>query len=203
MHGVNPKRWFYQFSEALAARPEQTARVLCEPSAEHWVASEMYGYLGATLPATLTCYGEDGTTDLTVYRTEKCDGFRDGVWRGGRVASIELKLVYQRHSDESVAQRTRKLCRQVLGNRRHSARMNVGDIYGVFVRWPGSTFRVREDFATFRRDCGAAVRAACDEMDVPCAKPTLETVVEERTVTVGGVKVEFGLAGQYVLPSTR
>lgn len=27
MHGVNPKRWFYQFNDFLSARPEQTARV--------------------------------------------------------------------------------------------------------------------------------------------------------------------------------
>lgn len=203
MHGVSPHRWFYGFSDALAARPEHTARVLCGPSAERWLAAEMYGYFASTLPRTLTCYGEDRTTDLTVYRTEERDGIRDGVWQGGRVASIEMKLVYRNHSNESVAARARKLCHQVLGGRQHKAQMNVGYIYGVFVRWPTSSFRVRADLPSFRRDCGAAIREACDDMDVPCAKRALETIIDERVVTLGGVNVGFGLVGQYVLPSGR
>ena len=200
MHGVNPKRWFYQFNDFLAARPEQTARVLCGPSAERWMAAEMYGYLGATLPLTLTCYGEDGTTDVTVYKTSEMKGVRNGVWSNGRVASIEFKLVYRGHSETAVRSRSAELCRQVLGNRRHLAPMNVGYIYGVFTRWPGTTPRVRADFSSFRRDCGKAIRAGCGSR-ITCAKPAVETVIDERVVTIGGVAVTFGLVGQYLLPT--
>jgi hypothetical protein len=90
--GLNAKNWFYGFNAHLAERPQHTARVLCGPAAERWLAAEMYGYLAATLPEALTCYGEDGTTDLTVYEASEGDGPSIGVWAGGRVASIEIKL---------------------------------------------------------------------------------------------------------------
>jgi hypothetical protein len=96
--------------------------------------------------------------------------------------------------------RSAELCRQVLGNRRHLAPTNVGYIYGVFTRWPGTTPRVRADFSSFRREHGKAIRAGCGTK-VTCAKPTVETVIDEREVTIGGVRVIFGLVGQYLLPT--
>lgn len=58
------------------------------------MAAEMYGYLASTLPSLLTYYGEDGTTDLTVYRTQDIAGICSVVWENGRAASIDLKLVF-------------------------------------------------------------------------------------------------------------
>lgn len=201
IRGVNPKRWFYDFSAHLADDADHTARVLCGPAAERWLAAEMYGYLAAKLPDSLTCYGEDGTTDLTVYRTEQTERDEvDGLWSGGRLASIELKLLYRTYSETSTRARVAKLCAQVAGGTARGSSMNVGYIFGVFVQWPTARPRTRETFDIFRRDVGGWVWEACIANKMACAKPTLETVIDERRVKVGGVSVQFGLVAQYVLP---
>lgn len=204
LRGVNPKRWFYGFNAHLARDPEHTARVLCGPAAERWLAAEMYGYLASELPESLTCYGEDGTTDLTVYRTvENARAEMDGVWDGGRVASIEFKVLYRTYSEASTRARVAKLCEQIRDGGSHGSAMNVGYVFGVFVQWPTTRPRARETFERFRRDVGTWVRTACEGSDMACAKPTLETVIDARSVLVGGVAVEFGLVAQYILPTER
>jgi hypothetical protein len=204
MRGVNPKLWFYEFRESLAARPDHTARVLCGPAAERWLAAEMHGYLAAHLPSTLTCYGEDGTTDLTVYRTKSGgDGGLNGEWLEGRAASIEIKLLYRGHSEAAMTARTAELCRQVVQGTRHLAQVNVGYVFGVFTRWPGFSPRKRPDLASFRKACGRSIMTACENAKPPMrpAKQSVETIIEERTVAIGGVDVRFGLVGQHLLPN--
>jgi len=199
-HGINPKRWFYGFIDHLAERPDQTARVLCGPAAERWLAAEMFGHIAATLPAHLTCYGEDGTTDLTIYDVVKDGEVQTGDWEKGRIASIEIKLVYRHYSDTRVRSYATKLCDQVRANSDHGSTMNVGYIFGVFSGWPSKSPRVRGTFPEFRREVSQHVRDACESAGVPCAKPSLETVIDSRTIKIGGVEVPFGLIGQYVLP---
>jgi hypothetical protein len=38
---------------------------------------------------------------------------------------------------------------------------------------------------------------------VRCAKSAVETIIDERSVTIGGVSVTFGLVGQYLLSAAR
>jgi len=198
--GINPKRWFYGFNDRLAERAERSARILCGPAAERWLVAEMYGYLAENLPDDLTCYGEDGTTDLTIYEMSDADGVRTGAWDRGRIASIEVKLVYRWYSETRVDDYMTKLCSQVLANRDHGSLMNVGYVYGVFAHWPSKTPRVRGEFSEFRRTVSERIRQNCEAADVPCAKPAIETVIEPFEVKVGGVTVPFGLVSQYMLP---
>lgn len=200
-HGINPKRWFYGFMDHLAKRPTHTARVLSGPAAERWLAAEMFGHIAATLPDDLTCYGEDGTTDLTIYEVNEENGVRTGDWKKGRIASIEIKLVYRWYSETQVKAYAKRLCEQVRGNAEDSGSpTNVGYIFGVFSSWPAKSPRIRGTLPEFRRDVSEHIRLACHEAGVPCAKPALETVLDLRTVTIGGVTVPFGLIGQYILP---
>lgn len=198
--GLSAKDWFYGFNARLAERPKRTARILCGPAAERWLAAEMYGYLAATLPDEFTCYGEDGTTDLTIYETSKVDGPPTGAWARGRVASIEVKLVYRWYSEMRVDDYVQTLCTQVLGNRDDGSELNVGFVYGVFALWPSKRERVRGKFNTFRSVISKRVREVCEQSGVPCAKPALETVIDPFDVTIGGVTVPFGLVSQYIRP---
>jgi hypothetical protein len=198
--GVNPKLWFYGFNERLAERPERSARILCGPAAERWLTAEMYGYLAEKLPDDLTCYGEDGTTDLTIYDVAETDGVRTGAWERGRIASIEVKLVYRWYSESRVDDYVTTLCSQVLANRTRGSEMNVGYVFGVFAHWPSRTPRVRGEFSDFRSTVSQRIRKVCDAAGVPCAKPALETVIEPVEVKIGGVTLPFGLVAQYVLP---
>lgn len=200
LRGISPKRWFYGFNDHLAARAASAARILCGPAAERWLAAEMFGYLAEVLPDHLTCYGEDGTTDLTIYRTSEVDGVRSGDWKDGRVASIEIKLVYRWYSEQRVDDYMAKLCAQILANRRHVDAMSVGYVFGVFAHWPSKTPRVRGEFADFRRAVSDRVRRTCLSAGVPCAKPALETVIDSMTARIGGVAVPFGLVAQYMVP---
>src|ERR1700733_86666 len=147
MHGVNPHRWFYDFNVELRRRAGRVARIFGGPAAERWLSAEMYGYLAATLPPTLTCRGEKGTTDLAVYRA------KDDT----RVASIEVKLVYRGHSVTTVGGYAHKLCRQVLGNRRHDAATNVGFIYAAYVLPSATRPRKRGTLTAFRLAAGSAI----------------------------------------------
>lgn len=192
MHGVNPHRWFYDFKIELAQRADRVARIFGGPAIERWLSAEMYGYLASTLPRTLTCRGESSTTDLAVYRVKD----------DARVASIEVKLVYRGHSVPTVASYARKLCWQVLGNRQHAAPTNVGFIYAAYVLPSTLWARKRGTLEEFRRAAGAAIREVCTEMNVPCAKESMETVIGERVATVGGSTYNFGLVGQYVMDRT-
>lgn len=144
--GINPKRWFYGFNDRLAEHAERSARVLCGPAAERWLAAEMYGYLAETLPDDLTCYGEDGTTDLTIYEVSDAGGVRTGASNEGRSASIEVKLVYRWYSDNRVDDYVDTLCSQVLANRQRNSVTNVGYVYGVFALWPSKRPRTRGTF---------------------------------------------------------
>jgi hypothetical protein len=199
---VNAKNWFYGFNAQLTERPERTARILCGPAAERWLAAEMYGYLAGALPDDLTCYGEDGTTDLTIYETSEADGPPTGAWARGRIASIEVKLVYRWYSERRVDDYAQALCAQVLANRdRGSASaLNIGFVYGIFALWPSKRERVRGNFNEFRSSVSRRIREVCDASGVPCAKPALETVIDPIEVTIGGVTVPFGLVSQYVQP---
>lgn len=188
MHGVSPHRWFYEFNVEVRRRAGRIAQIFGGPAIERWLCAEMYGYLAATLPPTLTCRGEKGTTDLAVYK------IKDDI----RVASIEVKLIYRGHSTTSVDGRARKLCHQVLGNRRHGAVTNVGFIYAAYVLPSTIEPRRRGTLTAFRQTAGSAIREVCSEMNVPCAKEAMETVIAERVAKVGGERFTFGLVGQYM-----
>ena len=127
--GLNVKDWFYGFNARLAEDPMRTARILCGPASERWLAAEMYGYLAASLPDKFTCYGEDGTTDLTIYETLAVDGPPRGAWEQGRVASIEVKLIYRWYSENRVDDYAQTLCTQVLANRHRGSALNVGLVW--------------------------------------------------------------------------
>ena len=195
MRGVNPKRWFYGFSSYLSADADRVARVLTGPAAERWLTAELHGYLASILPPSLTCCGEDETADLTIYRV--IDG--DGAWRHGerRVASIEVRLMYRTYSAEKTAAYARRLCEQVRRNRDLGDPVSIGYLFGVFAAGP-STPDLRGTFVQFRAAASPWVRAACGETGIETAKPSLETVVDERAVMVGGVEVSIGLVGQYI-----
>ena len=165
--GINPKRWFYGFNERLAERAERSARILCGPATERWLAAEMYGYLAEALPDDLTCYGEDGTTDLTIYEVSEAGGVRTGAWNDGRIASIEVKLVYRWYSENRVDDYVATLCSQVLANRDRGSALNVGYVYGVFAHWPSKTPCVRGEF----RSSGAPFPIASARRARPLACP--------------------------------
>lgn len=170
--GLNPKDWYYGFKRRIVRDPEKTARVLCGPAAERWLAGEFYAYLAEHLPDTYTCWGEDETTDLTVYRTAEADG----AWKEGRVASIELKVVYRHYGYSNAAGRVQHLCHQVMAaGPNGDCPLNVGILFGVFVRRPNKTFRQRRTLGEFRRGLLRIARPICTESGVPLAKPTFET----------------------------
>jgi hypothetical protein len=176
--------------------------VLCGPAAERWLAGEFYAYLAEELPPTLTCWGEDETTDITVYRTDR----GEESWKHGRVASIELKVVYRQYGRGSTEGRIRELCRQVQQAGPDGAcEMNMGLLFGVFVRRPNRTFRERRTLGEFRRSLLQHAKPICTGAGAPLKKPTFETFISdpsnednELKVKIGGVNAGFGLVGQYL-----
>ncbi len=196
--GLNAKDWFYGFNARLAARPKRTARILCGPAAERWLAAEMYGYLAGSLPGDFTCYGEDGTTDLTIYETSEVDGPPTGAWARDRVASIEVKLVYRWYSDKRVDDYTQTLCAQVLANRDCGSALNVGFclrcLRALAVEAGTRPWQLQrvpvgglEAHPRGLQRLGRAVRQArARDRDRPVRG------------TIGGVRVPFGLVSQYI-----
>ena len=184
-YGVNPKVWFYGFNQRLAEHPNIPLASSAAPQLNVGSPAR-YGYLAETLPDDLTCYVEDHTTDLTIYDVRETDGVRTGAWEQGRIASIEVKLVYRSYSEPRVDNYATTLCSQVHLNRTRGSTLNVGYIFGVYTRWPSKTPRVRGEFPEFRRTVSRRIREVCDTAGVPCAKPALEAVIAPIDVRIRG-----------------
>lgn len=198
MHGINPKRWFYGFRTELQGREDSTRRALSGAAAERWLAGELFSYLASNVGEKFTLYTEDATRDLTLYHVK--NGCAD--WKAPPAASIEVKLVYRSYPEETIRAYVRRLIHQVAQNGIGGFR-TYGYLFAIFVLWDNHQPKARPSFGSFRALVGRILREECATCEVGQqiinARSTLETVLEEGDVKIGGATTRVGVAGQYLV----
>jgi hypothetical protein len=197
MHGINPKRWFYGFRDDLQGRGDAARRSLSGAAAEHWLTGELFRYLASNIGEQVTLYPEDGTRDLTLYPVK--DGHAN--WAAPPVASIEVKLIYRAYSAESIRSYVRRLIHQVAGNGLKGFK-TYGYLFAIFVLWDGHEPKARPSFSSFRALAGRLLHEECTSCTtghgVVAARSSLETLLDEGDVKIGGATARVGVAGQYL-----
>lgn len=188
--GVNPKKWFWSLKTHLDARPNESRAALATAAGEQWLNGELMGCLSSGLDRTLTVRSEVGKRDLTVYRVK-------GGEQGAVVAVIELKLVYRSYTNTDVRYYACDLLRQMKANREAGFR-SVGWFGSVFNSSDPTAAGVRATFSAERIRSGRILRQVAAEAGAIVAKPTLVTILKNRTVAIGGVNWSVGLAAQYL-----
>lgn len=187
--GVNPKKWFWSLKTHLDARPNESRAALATAAGEQWLNGELMGCLSSGLDRTLTVRSEAGKRDLTVFRVANGE-------QGAVVAVIELKLVYRSYTNTDVRYYACDLLRQMKANRQAGFR-SVGWFGSVFNSVEGTGADLRA-FGEERRRSGRILRQVAAEAGAVVAKPALVTILENRTVPIGGVRWSVGLAAQYL-----
>ncbi|OGJ90452.1 MAG: hypothetical protein A2268_03010 [Candidatus Raymondbacteria bacterium RifOxyA12_full_50_37] len=203
MSGINPKRWFYGLRGELQRRAEATRISLSGGAAEHWLTGELYRYLAANIGDRCTLCLEDAGRDLVLYP------IKHNNWTEAPLASIEIKMVYRRYSDEKLRSYVNQLIRQVdkngqQGIRKYKAFKTYGYLFAVFIIWNDQQPRIRTTFSAFRRSTVRILNEECTkyksgQVIVAARSDTIETLLEEDTIKIGGATAQVGLAGQYLL----
>lgn len=201
--GINAKRWFYDLRGALRKDAVNARRIFSGAACEQWVNGQIFSTIAGGLRGSpLTAYPEWNRRqhDCAVLRVGT--GSSDTVvdWHDP-VAVTETKLLYASYPERKRAAYVRRLLEQLAAD--SSAHLRIGFVIGIYAwseQWPAG--RPAEDFGSFRRSLGGVVK---EEIASPphgfaatLAKPTMETLLDERTIRVGAARVHVGCVGQYV-----
>lgn len=200
MHGINPKRWFYDLGRHLRSDPGDRI-VLTGAACEQWFNGLLFRVIAERLPRRLTAYPEwkRRQHDVAVLPVAQHEGRAVVDWMRP-VSIIENKVIYPSYSAGKRDALIARLLQQVQAP--SAARDRVGLLLAAFVYRPHEVVP-EETFTKFRRDVGSRFRAASREVRGPW-KVTfdhggpMETVLKESVTNVGGEKVVVACAGQYI-----
>ena len=190
--GINPKRWFYDFREALD--PEDLRQVLAGAAAEQWLNAEFFKYLAPTLPSDLTVYPEWGKHDLALLNV--VDG---AVNWDEAVAVLEVKFIYLGYGPKKIREYIQTLLRQMSTALDYPTSAVSGWVFAIYAYW--NHRRPRLDFADFRQRVGTILKeelAKSRRHKIAAARSSLETYLPLGTVNVGGASATVGVAAQYL-----
>ncbi|MDX2013668.1 MAG: hypothetical protein SFW67_25970 [Myxococcaceae bacterium] len=200
MHGINPKRWFYDLGRHLRSDPGDRI-VLTGAACEQWFNGLLFRVIAEGLPSRLTAYPEwkRRQHDVAVLPVAQHEGRAVVDWKCP-VSIIENKVLYLSYSTGKRDALIARLLQQVQAP--STARDRIGLLLAAYVYRPAEGVP-HQTFAQFRRDVGARFRAAIREapalwkVTIDHGGP-METVLKESDTKVGGEKVVVACAGQYV-----
>jgi hypothetical protein len=189
LSGISSKRWFFGFRNWLRRR-KRARHVLAGSAAEQWLNGEFFAYLSEVLPSKYYVFPEVKKRDLSIFTLPPDDKL---------LASIEVKLVYRTYSEARIRVYAQRLIEQMNAATAEDRCASFGWFFGVYnSKWVGKA-RARQSLGEFRRSVGEIVRAEAADRGALVAKPSMETMLAEEPVMLGGLKRHVALVGQYLL----
>lgn len=199
VRGIDPKGWFYGLRQQLRGDPGN--RIVFTGSAcEQWVNGILFRVIAERLPRSLTAYPEwkRRQHDIAVLRVTQEKGRAVVDWKRP-VTIIENKLIYLSYRAARRNALIEKLVQQL--HARSTAKDRVGFLLAAYVYRPHEVVP-KESFDMFREDVGARFRTAARAVRRRRVtfdhEGSMETVLKETVVRVGGEQVVVACAGQYV-----
>lgn len=199
IHGINAKAWFYKMHWSFGRQDSGAPEILGAAACEHWIQMELYKVIAEHIEERpLTVYPEWRKVDIAILPVTKDRATRHG-W-DEPVATIELKNVYSHYSPSKRKAYIQRLINQVQNAKQqyHPVR-SFGFLFGIHSFWHPYQQRKKtpkplEDLRHSMRSCLWELRNSNMKLD---HSGSIETILAERTLNIGGAEVTLGCVGQY------